>query len=71
TRSKMTLYKGVYPIRFEELPNIDSLQANKFIIEKLQKRGAIQKGDFVIITKGDFKGISGGTNLMKIVCVGE
>ncbi len=70
-RSKMTLYKGVYPIRFEELPHVDSMQANQFIIDKLKQRGAINDGDVIIITKGDFKGISGGTNLMKIICVGD
>jgi len=41
------------------------------MIQELLRRGAISKGDLVIITKGDLKGISGGTNLMKIVCVDD
>ncbi len=68
---KMTLYRGVCPIKFEEIPHIDSLQANQLIIQELQERCVVSEGDLVIITKGDLKGISGGTNSMKIVCVRE
>jgi pyruvate kinase len=72
TRSKVTLYRGVYPIEYEEdLSQIDTVRANQIVISELLQRGAISKGDLIIITKGDLKGISGGTNLMKIVCVGE
>jgi pyruvate kinase len=69
TRSKVTLYRGVYPIEFEEVSEIDTLQANQLMIRKLLQRGAISEGDLVILTKGDLKGISGETNVMKIVCV--
>ena len=69
TCSKVTLYKGVYPIEFEGVFGMDTLQANQAMINELLQRGAISKGDLVIITKGDLKGIAGGTNLMKIVCV--
>ena len=31
----------------------------------------VKKGDFVIITKGDLMGTSGGTNALKIVEVGN
>jgi len=71
TRNKVTLYKGVYPIEFTEISNIDTLKVNQLMIQELLRRGAISKGDLVIITKGDLKGISGGTNLMKIVCVDD
>jgi pyruvate kinase len=69
TRSKVTLYRGVYPIEFEDLSGIDTAQANQFVVDELLRRGAIGKGDLLIITKGDLKGISGGTNVMKIVAV--
>jgi len=69
TRSKVTLYRGVYPIEFEEVSEIDTLEANQLMIRKLLQRGAISEGDLVIITKGDLKGLSGETNLMKIVHV--
>jgi pyruvate kinase len=31
----------------------------------------VAEGDWLIITKGDFSGVKGGTNSMKIVKVGE
>lgn len=31
----------------------------------------VQKGDLVVITKGDHMGIDGGTNGMKILTVGQ
>lgn len=65
---RVTLYRGVYPIKID-IPNADTIQANQLIIEELLRRGAVSEGDLVIITKGDLKGIPGGTNLMKIVCV--
>ena len=71
TRRKVTLYRGVYPVSFDLEPGIDSRQANKEVIEELQRRGAVRDDDLVIITKGDLNGVSGGTNVMKIVRVGE
>jgi pyruvate kinase len=71
TRTKVTLYRGVEPIEFNDENQVDSLQINQFIISELKRRGAISDGDLLIITKGDLKGISGGTNSMKIVCVGD
>jgi pyruvate kinase len=71
TRSKVTLYRGVYPIEFQDISQVDTVQANQLMLKELLERGAISEGDLVIITKGDLKGVSGGTNLMKIVCVGS
>ncbi len=72
TCSRVTLYRGVYPFELElDFSGLDTLQVNQLMIDELLRRGAISEGDLVIITKGDLKGISGGTNLMKIVCVGD
>jgi len=70
TRRKVTLFRGVYPVSFD-LTGVDTVQANVEIIEELQRRGAVRDDDLVIITKGDLTGVSGGTNVMKIVRVGE
>ena len=35
------------------------------------EKGAVKKGDLVMITKGDLMGTSGGTNALKIVKVGK
>jgi hypothetical protein len=41
------------------------------MIDILLARGAVAEGDNIIITKGDLRGIAGGTNGMKIVRVGQ
>jgi len=39
--------------------------------DELLQRGAVENGDFMVITIGEPYGIAGGTNTMKIVKVGE
>ena len=70
TRRRVTLYRGVYPISFEPVSR-DSQRVNEEVVDELLRRGAVRDGDLVIITKGDFQGLAGGTNVMKIVRVGE
>jgi len=69
-RRKVTLFRGVYPIEFNE-PNTDALKINALIIEKLMECDAVQEGDVVIITKGDASGVTGDTNTLKIIRVGD
>lgn len=70
TERRMALYRSVYPIAYDatELPRGD---VNRAVVAELQSRGHVSDGDWLIITKGDFSGIEGGTNSMKIVKVGE
>jgi pyruvate kinase len=35
----------------------------------LRKEGAVLPGDLVLFTKGEFEGVSGGTNTMQILTV--
>jgi pyruvate kinase len=70
TRRRVALYRGVYPIKFD-ITHTDPLEANKQMIDQLIEQGAVEKGDFVIITKGDLRGRRGGTNNMKIIQVGQ
>jgi pyruvate kinase len=70
TRRKVTLYRGVYPVRFDA-SSTDHVTVNREAIEELLRRGAVREGDLVIITKGDLMGVHGGTNAMKIIRVGE
>lgn len=67
---KLTLYRGVYPITFD-VTTTDSLEVNKEMIQHLKYRGIIRDEDLVIITKGDLRGRTGGTNAMKIVRAGN
>jgi pyruvate kinase len=70
TRRKVTLYRGVYPISFEQ-NSTNHAEVNRDAVDELLRRGAVREGDLVIITKGDLMGVLGGTNGMKIVRVGE
>ncbi len=70
TRRKVTLYRGVYPVAFDVV-TADHALVNREAIDELMRRGAVQDGDLVIITKGDLMGVLGGTNAMKIVRVGD
>ena len=44
---------------------------NSHVIENLEDKSQVEKGDIVIVTKGMHKDKSGGTNLMKILRVGD
>jgi len=70
TRRKVTLFRGVYPVSFD-VPGGDAQDINKAIVDEMLQRGAVRKGDLLIITKGDTNGVMGGTNVMKILRVGE
>jgi len=70
THRKMNLYRGVYPLDFD-ITNLSSDEINRKAVEVLEKRGLVDKDDLVILTKGDLVGVHGGTNVMKILKVGE
>ncbi len=70
TRRKVTLFRGVYPISFDVVGH-DSQQANQDIVDELKRRGQVRDGDLIVITKGDLTGVEGGTNVLKILRVGE
>ncbi|MEK1943265.1 MAG: pyruvate kinase [Pseudomonas sp.] len=70
TQARVALFRGVYTVPFDPA----ALPANKVseaAIEELVKRGVVQAGDWVILTKGDSYHTTGGTNSMKILHVGE
>ncbi len=70
TSRRLTLYRGVYPVRLETVPDTHE-ETNREAIRLLLNEGVVKDGELVIITKGDLKGVQGGTNAMKIVRVGE
>ena len=68
TENRLALYRGVIPVTY----NFDAIsfeQVNQNIIDELVHRGEVAKGDWVIISKGDFCNIHGGTNAMNIIQV--
>lgn len=70
TNRKVNLYRGVFPIYFPTI-HTNHAEANQEAVELMRRRGAVEEGDLVIITKGDLMGTGGGTNAMKIVEVGN
>ncbi|QIK37865.1 pyruvate kinase [Caldichromatium japonicum] len=70
TQRKIRLFRGVYPVFFDVV-STDIHEVNSKVIDELLRRGTVQDGDLVIITKGDRSGVEGQTNIMKIMRVGE
>ncbi|MFN9489861.1 MAG: pyruvate kinase, partial [Betaproteobacteria bacterium] len=69
TRRRVTLFRGVYPVRFKGARNPEKALA--MAEDELLKRGVVQNGDLIVLTIGEPFGRAGGTNTMKIVRVGE
>ena len=69
TRRRVTLFRGVYPVNFKGAR--DPERALHMAEDELLKRGAVNPGDYIILTIGEPFGKAGGTNTMKIVKVGE
>jgi len=69
TRRRVTLFRGVYPVKFRGARNPE--RALALAEDELLTRGAVQTGDYIVLTIGEPFGKTGGTNTMKIVKVGE
>ncbi|MDC3315869.1 pyruvate kinase [Candidatus Thioglobus sp.] len=71
TLKKVTIYRGVYPCYIDKTSADDWNDVNSHVIENLESKAVVARGDVVIVTKGMHKDKSGGTNLMKILRVGD
>lgn len=69
TCRRVTVYRGVYPGLLDTKKKTHD-QVNHEVAGLLKRFKAAQDGDIVILTKGDMRGIRGGTNAMKIIRVG-
>ncbi|MGI9225147.1 MAG: pyruvate kinase [Woeseiaceae bacterium] len=66
TSRRVCLYRGVFPVSFELTKKMQkNLYRNVF--DALLPGELVNIGDFVIFTKGDQEGVSGGTNSMTII----
>lgn len=70
TQGRVALYRDVYPISFD-VTKVPHASVNKAAVQELVKRGLAKRGDLVILTKGDYLGVHGGANAMKILEVGN
>jgi pyruvate kinase len=69
TRRRVTLYRGVYPVVYD-VPDANSPQElYGSIFKRLLELSLVERGDLVILTKGELSGIEGGTNSLQILKV--
>ena len=66
---QMNLSWGVYPLILGEKASTDELFADA--VERVMEAGYVNDGDIVVITAGVPLGVSGTTNLLKVVVAGE
>lgn len=69
TENRLALYRSVVPVTFDT-GSVAPEQLNQAVVQELVKRHFVSDGDLVIISKGDFMNVHGGTNALKIVRVG-
>ncbi|WP_430491817.1 pyruvate kinase [Pseudomonas fulva] len=70
TQARASMFRGVYPIDFDPA-SLPADKVSQAAVDELLKRGLVEQGDWVILTKGDSYHTIGGTNGMKILHVGD
>ncbi len=65
TRSRVTLYRGVYPVAYD-ITDKDR-EAVYSIFRQLLDLKLVKDRDLIILTKGELSGVAGGTNSMQIL----
>lgn len=70
TQARVALFRGVYTVPFDPAAMAPE-KLSQAAVDELLKRGVVEPGDWVILTKGDSYNTTGGTNGMKILHVGE
>jgi len=68
TRCRIALYRGVYPVAYENVHE-HTAPVFKDVCRILIDQGYVKQDDLVIFTKGTRRGVSGGTNEMRILSV--
>ncbi|SFB83009.1 pyruvate kinase [Marinospirillum celere] len=68
TCRRVCLYRGVYPSLIS-YTGLNDLQVRQLMLDELLKRGLVQSGDWVLLTRGEQRGEMGGTNRLEIVSV--
>jgi pyruvate kinase len=68
TQRRVALYRGVHPVPFD-VTHTDPADLYRAIAGELLSRGHVKPGDELILTLGEFSGVSGGTNTMKLLRV--
>ncbi|MBD3754441.1 MAG: pyruvate kinase [Gammaproteobacteria bacterium] len=66
TRRKVTLFRGVYPSSVD-YTGLNDEEIQDAILQKIKAFGIAKEGDLIILTRGESRGLMGGTNRMEIV----
>lgn len=66
TRRKVTLFRGVYPSKVD-YSGLDDSNVRDVIMERIKSFNIAKQGDLVLLTRGETRGILGGTNSIEIV----
>ena len=67
---KLALVRGVHSV-LSEVSKAPPESANQLVIDKLLELEEVCEGDLVLISKGNYQDVHGGTNTLKIVRVGD
>lgn len=70
TLGKMALYRGVFPIAFD-VTQYPYHMINREAVRTVYSLNLVDADDVIILTTGDHAGVTGGSNAMKILEVGE
>ena len=70
TRRRVNLFRGVFPVSFD-ITQTRTDKVWKQVSERLLDQGLVSQGDLIIFTEGEAIGISGWTNSMKLLRVGD
>jgi pyruvate kinase len=70
TSRRVTIYRGVIPVSFGQ-DGRATADPYRAVFDTLLSRNLASAGDYVIVTRGDVEGVSGGTNSMTVVQVTE
>ena len=68
TLSRVTLYRGVYPVAYDEVES-DTKAMYFGIFHQMLDLKLVKDGDLIILTKGALTGVVGSTNSMQILQV--
>lgn len=67
---RAAIFRGVVPLYFDAT-TMPSEKINQNAVNLLLEDGVVEVGDLVMISKGDYLNVHGGTNTMKIIRVGD
>jgi len=67
---RLAVYRGIRTVNFDSA-SIPPINVNQQVVDALVEQNVLANGDKVILTKGDFVNVNGGTNTLKIVEVGR